>query len=199
MSIAGTAKQAAKKPVQKVKQAVGQGSKLKDALTEDTGSTLGAAAVLGLAVIVAGAAVLGSEAPLSSLHCPSCQAALTSGGRGVRAELSGGDGAAAPKPAAKPALPAPRELVPKPAKAAVGALQQSVKQAAKAAPSPAPAPAPLPKPAPPPAPITPPAPPLVIPEKPQVQCTLSNFPGMIIATFRWWTPMQNRMEAYSLS
>ena len=74
MTLQAQLKQAAKKPVQKVKQASAQGSRraqaaggsLKDALTEDTGSTLGAAGIVGLAVVVAGAVVLGSEWAVSS-------------------------------------------------------------------------------------------------------------------------------------
>lgn len=73
--MAGTKKLANKaaQPVQKAKAVTKQASKqatrkvqagagsLKDALNEDTGSTIGAAGVVGLAVVVAGALVLGSE------------------------------------------------------------------------------------------------------------------------------------------
>ena len=67
-----------KKPLQKAKAATqkvqrkaqAQGGALKDVLTEDTGSTLGAAGILGLAVVVAGALVLGSERPSCVLSSP---------------------------------------------------------------------------------------------------------------------------------
>ena len=71
----GTAKLASRaaQPVQKVKQVSKQATKqatrkvqqgtgsVKELLNEDTGSTLGAAGVLGFALLVAGGLVLGSE------------------------------------------------------------------------------------------------------------------------------------------
>ena len=63
------AQQASKQAARKVQQ---QGGALKDVLTEDTGSTLGAAGILGLAVVVAGALVLGGSAPPPVAASTSC-------------------------------------------------------------------------------------------------------------------------------
>lgn len=67
------AQQASKQAARKVQQ---QGGALKDVLTEDAGSTLGAAGILGLAVVVAGALVLGGSSLPAAATCvllpPSC-------------------------------------------------------------------------------------------------------------------------------
>ncbi|BDA50432.1 hypothetical protein COCOBI_16-1080 [Coccomyxa sp. Obi] len=143
----GTAKVASKaaQPVQKVKQVSKQATQrvtkqatrkvqqgtgsVKELLNEDTSSTLGAAGVLGFALLVAGGLVLGT-----------------------------------PKPAAKPAAPAPKELAPRPVKRAAATVQAAVKEAPKVAEKVTPQPPSLPTP-----PSLPsPTPPPVTAEKPKV-------------------------------